>query len=300
VGAPQVLVVGSLHYDVVVRAERLPALDETLPGRDVRYVFGGKGGNQALAAARHGASTAMAGAVGDDAPGRVLLETLDSAGVDRNAVAVLSGQASGMSVAIETGRGDYGAVIVSAANLLIGEVAVPAGTRIVVLQNEVPEHVNLAAARAARAAGATVLLNAAPARPTGSDLMDLVDVLVVNRVEAAALSGVDLATAAAGADAAVRLSAGTRTVIVTLGGDGAVFVAPHAQPVPEPARPVEVVSTHGAGDALVGALAARLAQGDGMAAALAYAQAAAALHVSADPAARAAIGPAATRQMMDR
>ena len=93
--APRVLVAGSLHYDVVVTADHLPALDETLPGSSVSYLCGGKGGNQAVAAARHGAPTAMAGMVGDDAFGEVLLDNLERAGVDKSAVAVSPGAKSG-------------------------------------------------------------------------------------------------------------------------------------------------------------------------------------------------------------
>ena len=115
--APSVLVAGSLHYDVVVSADRLPELDETLPGRAVDYLCGGKGANQAMAAAQHGAATAMAGCVGDDAAGQTLLESLESAGVDVAAVRRVAETDSGMSVAILTASGDYGAVIVSAANL---------------------------------------------------------------------------------------------------------------------------------------------------------------------------------------
>ncbi|MDH3264281.1 MAG: PfkB family carbohydrate kinase, partial [Paracoccaceae bacterium] len=113
-----VWVVGSLHLDVIVEAPRLPRLDETLVGQGVSYRLGGKGGNQAVAAARMGAEVAMAGAVGSDAFAETLLAELDRAGVDRAGVARLPG-ASGMSVAILDATGGYGAVIVSAANLVV-------------------------------------------------------------------------------------------------------------------------------------------------------------------------------------
>jgi ribokinase len=199
--------------------------------------------------------------------------------------------ASGMSVAIVDARGDYGAVIVSGVNREIGEVAVPSGTKMVVLQNEVPEAVNL---RVAAAAGeARVILNAAPARQIPEALMARVDVLVVNRGEATALAGTPDPEAAA---MALR-ARGPRTVIVTLGGKG--LVAASAEGVVRlPAPRVEVVSTHGAGDAFAGALAARLAKGDGLGEALRFAQGAAALTVATAPDARRVLSDAKVRTFL--
>ncbi len=278
---PEVFVVGSLHLDVVVDAPHLPALDETVVGHAVAYRFGGKGGNQAVAAARMGARVAMAGRVGRDRFGEMLLAALDEAGVERSGVLEVQG-ASGMSVAIVDARGDYGAVIVSGVNREIGGVAVPAGARVVLLQNEVPEPVNL---RAAAAAGeAMVVLNAAPARSVAPELMARVDVLVANRGEASALSGAQDPEAAA---VALRAQ-GPDVVIVTLGAEG--LVAATAEGVTRmPAPAVTVVSTHGAGDAFTGALAARLSHGDGLPDALGFAQAAAALTVATPPEARGAL-----------
>jgi ribokinase len=271
---PEVFIVGALHLDVVVDAPHLPALDETVVGSAVAYRFGGKGGNQAVAAARMGARVAMAGRVGRDRFGEMILAALDEAGVERSGVLEVDG-ASGMSVAIVDAAGDYGAVIVSGVNREIGEVAVPAA-KVVVLQNEVPDAVNLAVAAAAGAA--RVVLNAAPARKVPEALMARVDVLVVNRGEAAALAGVAEPEAAA---VALRAK-GPGVVIVTLGGEG--LVAASAEGVVRmAASKVEVVSTHGAGDAFTGALAARLAKGDGLGEALTFAQGAAALTVATEP-----------------
>jgi ribokinase len=195
-----------------------------------------------------------------------------------------------MSVAIVDARGDYGAVIVSGVNREIGEVAVPSA-KVVVLQNEVPEAVNL---RVAGAAGdARVVLNAAPAREVDARLMARVDVLVVNRGEAAALAGVADPEAAA---VALRAQ-GPGVVIVTLGGEG--LVAASAEGAVRMAAPkVEVVSTHGAGDAFTGALAARLAKGDGLTEALRFAQGAAALTVATAPDARGALSDAEVRAFL--
>ena len=267
-----ILVLGSLHWDVMVAAPRLPVPDETLFGHSAAYRFGGKGGNQAVAAARRGARVAFAGAVGDDEAGPRLLAALDAAGVDRSGVAVVAG-ASGMSVAIDTPDG-YGAVVVSGANAHAAVRNLPDGVSVALLQNEVPEAANLALA-AALPAGATLVLNAAPARPLPPALRARVDVLVVNRVEAAAMGGLD----------ALR-SAGT--VIETLGADGCRLGTPagiKALPAPR----VAAVSAHGAGDAFCGALAAALDAGGTIEDAIALAQGYAARIVAAPYAERASI-----------
>jgi ribokinase len=289
-----ILVCGALHLDVIVSAPHLPRLDETVTGQAVRHALGGKGGNQALAASRMGARVAMAGRVGDDeAAGRLLAE-LAAEGVNVALVQRGSG-ASGMSVAIEEASGGYGAVIVAGANrMIVAEaVAVPPGARLVLLQNEVPEAVNLAVAARARAAGARVILNAAPARPMAPDLLGLVDLLVVNRVEAGDLAGGAHNPVGAARELAAR---GPAAVVVTLGAGGVALWDGAAARWPGHAVPA--VSTHGAGDAFVGALAAEWDRGADLHGAIAFGQAAAALHVSAAVAARAAITPDAARALM--
>ena len=295
------LVLGALHHDVVVDAPRLPRLDETLVGSAVDYRFGGKGGNQALAAARMGASVRMVGRVGDDAAGSTLLSVLDCAGIDRTAV--LTGrQPTGMSVAITDTSGDYGAVIVSGANLENdGELPTGASPDIALIQNEIPEMANVALAAGLPEATA-LIWNAAPARPWNDLIGARCDLLVVNRLEAADLSGeTDPEAAARVLHDRVRGS-----VIVTLGGDGALYTLPFILPEmrrgargaaplasgaalagaePElvhlPALSVRVVSTHGAGDMFVGALAAYLLESNDLGAAIGFAQKAAASLVAA-------------------
>lgn len=275
-----VFVCGSLHYDVVVNAPHLPRLDETVTGAAVTYIMGGKGGNQAVAAARMGAMTAFTGRIGDDPSGAFMLKGLMDAGVETGQVQRDSG-ASGMSVAIVEPGGGYGAVIVSAANLNIdpGLIDMPTDANVVLLQNEVPETVNLAVALKSRNIGASVVLNAAPARPMGSELLGVIDVLVVNRVEAADLLAVTEVALDPLLAAQALTKLGPRSVIVTLGGDGLVLhdgtTTTHL-----PSHPVEVVSTHGAGDAFLGALAAAHSRGESLADAAHFGQAAAALHVS--------------------
>ena len=256
-----VLVAGSLHLDVVLRAPHLPRLDETVAGSGVGYVFGGKGGTQAVAASRMGADVSLAGRIGQDHFGEMIREALVTAGVDIGQLQQDPG-ASGMSAAIVEDGGEYGAVIVSGANARIDakRIAEPVGTSLVLLQNEVPEAVNLTVAR-----------------PLSSDLVETLDLLIVNRVEAAFYAG----------------SAPDVRTLTTLGPDGASF---HG--TVHPGHRVDLVSAHGAGDMFLGSLAACVAAGTDLADAVPFAQAAAALHVSTPLAARSALDADAVRRFM--
>jgi ribokinase len=276
-----VAAVGSLHLDIMVAAPRLPGRDETLIGSAWHYKCGGKGGNQAVAAARFGARTAFGGQTGQDDFGQRLRANLVEAGVDIAHVGIDPSQGSGMSVAISEAAGEYGAVVVSGANLTIDAASIATRwqslwhAKVLLLQNEIPEAVSLAAARQARAQGARVILNAAPARAMSSALLDLVDVLVVNRVEAAMLSRRDDPEQALGA-----LHAPERDVVLTRGGEGLIGMTRDGKRFAMPALPVKLISSHGAGDCFCGALAARLAAGDDLMAACSFASTAAGLFVS--------------------
>ncbi len=262
-----VIVCGSLHLDIMVAAPHLPRLDETAVGTSWRLKCGGKGGNQAVMAAAAGSRTAMIGRVGDDDFGRRLLANLETGGVETRSVAVDKVSGSGMSVAIENPAGGYGAVIVSGTNLALSARAVTAawrdlgGASLLLLQNEVPEPANIAAARAAKAAGARVVLNAAPARVIARALLDLVDILVVNRVEAEMLSGAPVESPDDAVAALPALGLGLRNVVVTLGGDGVVVGTRDRAVTRLAAHPVDVVATHGAGDCFVGHMAHALVRG---------------------------------------
>jgi ribokinase len=279
---PLVTVFGSLHYDIMVDSPDRPRKGETLAGSAWFPKCGGKGGNQAVSVAKAGVPIAMIGAVGDDDFGRALVANLDRRGVDRRHVRTLGSTGSGMSVAIFDADGDYGAVIVSGANLALGEADAAAAadllarTGVLVLQNEVPDAANAAMAAAARAAGARVLLNAAPARPLSDALQRQVDILVVNAVEAADVSGQPVDTPSDALVVAAELARRFLHVVVTLGGDGLVYAGADEAPFALPAIPVKLVSTHGAGDEFIGVLAAGLVQGKSMRAALESANAAAA------------------------
>lgn len=276
-----VAVVGSLHLDIMVSAPRLPGRDETLMGSSWYYKFGGKGGNQAVAAARFGARTAFGGQTGQDDFGDRLRANLSVSGVDITHVDIDPGHGSGMSVAITEADGEYGAVVVSGANLTINAEAIATRweslwhAKVLLLQNEISEVVNRAAARHARENGARIILNAAPAREMSQGFLNLVDVLVVNRVEARMLAGSEEPDRALAA-----LHTPKRDVVLTRGGEGLVLMTRQGVRVDVPALPVKVISSHGAGDCFCGALAARLAMGDEIEFACRFASAAAARFVA--------------------
>lgn len=300
-----VAVIGSLHLDIMVEAPRLPGRDETLMGSSWHYKCGGKGGNQAVAAARFGARTAFGGRVGRDDFGGRLIGYLQSAGVDTQHVAIDPLLGSGMSVAIQEADGEYAAVVVSGANGSIEAGSVPESwanlwdCKVVLLQNEIPEAVNMRAARVAKSASALIVLNAAPARAMPDGLLDLVDVLVVNRIEAAMLAGFPVSNLADAGRAAAMLGADTRDVVVTLGGEGLVLRQRTGAVSNIAPLPVTVRSSHGAGDCFCGALAAKLAQGQTLAAACHYANTAAALFVSSPEDQQPLLDDATVRRRID-
>lgn len=282
---PVVLVVGSLHHDIVVETQHLPRVDETAVGRRWYPKFGGKGGNQAVAVRAAGGQSRMFGAVGQDSFGTFLLEALDLGGVDRRFVAMLDVVGSGMSVAVVEDGGDYAATIVSGANLHLNPAgllddAVWRDVAVVVLQNEIPDAVNVAAARAARARNVTVILNAAPARDLPKALSDAVDVLVVNTVEAEMMGAGKVVDLPSALEAARNLGQAYRCVIVTAGSKGLAGCEAGREPFSFPARKVDAVSTHGAGDCFTGTFAALIAGGAGVHAACFAASEAAADHVA--------------------
>ena len=282
---PTVLTVGSLHYDIMVEADHLPRKDETAVGSRWYPKFGGKGGNQAVAAAKAGANSRMLGAVGDDDFGRFLRAALRAGQVDDRFVAVLTGTGSGMSVALQDGAGDYAATIVSGANLLISHDALsdPAlwkGVGVLVMQNEVTEALNLAAATHARDRGIPTVLNAAPYRTLSPDLQPLIDLLVVNAVEADMMGAGPVGSLASAKEAAKLLTGQYKSVVVTAGSAGLAGSEVRDEVFTLKAEKVKVVSSHGAGDAFIGALAAQIAGGQSMEQACRVASHAAALHVA--------------------
>jgi ribokinase len=273
--------------DMVVRTERLPRPGETLAGRSFANLPGGKGANQAAAAARLGASTALIGCVGDDVYGPALVAGLEADGVDCRAVEACPGVMTGVALVTVEDGGQNAIVIVAGANAALTPemVARHAGlidaADFVLLQLEVPPETVAWAIGRARAAGARVVLNPAPAKgPLPRAWLEAVDWLVPNELEAAELAGLPMVGPQGARRAAEALrAAGARGVVVTLGAEG-VFAHVDGAGRRYPARRVEAVDTTAAGDTFVGGFAAGLAAGRRVAEAIAFGQAAASISVT--------------------
>jgi ribokinase len=280
-----VTVVGSFMMDLVLRAARRPAAGETVIGSSFQTFLGGKGFNQAIAAARSGATTAMIGALGGDDFGKQFRACLASEGIDDSAVLTANGTGTGVGVPLVEDNGENSIVVVPRANhdLTPEDVraakAVLENSRVVLLQLELPTPVVKEAAQIAHDAGATVVLNPAPAVAELAEFAGLVDYVVPNTSEASQLTGVDCnGEGAANAAAAVLQQTGASGVVLTLGSRGAL-VAYNGTVELVNGHTVTAVDTVGAGDAFCGALAAKLAAGASLEDAVAYGNAAGALAV---------------------
>lgn len=275
------VVFGSINCDVVMRVAHLPRPGETIPARSHDLLPGGKGANQATAAALQGVPTIMLGAVGEDAHGAAMLASLALARVDTAAIAHVPGP-TGLAYVFVGEDGENQIVIVPGANgALRAPASLPPGTTMALAQAEVAPDEVAAFLALARKAGATTLYNAAPATDEARAALALADIVVVNETELAFFLGEPEPPQgdAAVARAATRLACHAgQWVIVTLGGAGVLAHGPEGT-IRLPAPRVPVVDTTGAGDTFCGVLAARLAQGAMMPEALAFAVAAAALAV---------------------
>jgi ribokinase len=276
------VVVGSLNLDIVVPVPRHPAPGETILGGDHFANAGGKGANQAAAAARLGQRVAMVGRVGEDDTGLRLVESLEQDGVDTRCVLGTGNAPTGIALITVDPSGENSIVVSPGANARLSAADVTsassllASARVTVLQLEVPLG---ATVEAARLAGATVVLNPAPARPLPAELLEAVDVLVPNRGELADLVGSDPPETLEETVALARGIEGPRAVVVTLGADGAVLVdGEHTHHVAAPA--VATVDTTAAGDSFCGALADALERNASLEAATAWAVRVAAVTVT--------------------
>jgi ribokinase len=267
----RIVVVGSLNRDYVCHVDRLPGPGETKLGGELALFSGGKGGNQAVAAAAVGSVTghpcSLVGSVGDDEDGRALLADLRSSGVDTSEVAVAADARTGAALITVSGDGENTIVVAPGANHSVKEAAVAdafgrvlAPTDVVVVQAELPIGVVQAAVRRAAALQARVVLNLAPFTPVPDDVLALCDPLVVNESEAAGLLGGSVEGLAGARSAAAALAATARSAVVTTGAAGAV-VAAGRDCTHVPAPEVDVVDTTGAGDAFTGALAVAMGAG---------------------------------------
>ena len=281
----RVFVAGSINMDVVVTAERHPRIGETVVGKAVLYFAGGKGANQAVAAAKLGARTTLIGRVGQDAFGGELKTFLAAQGVDLKLVWDTAGVHTGTAL-ITVANADNSIVVVPGANASVtaADMEAPGLARgdIALSQFEIPLPAISAFFKRARGAGAITILNPAPAIEFDPELLDLVDILILNESELGLLAKTELLDTddhARFIDAARSLRAGTdKTVCVTLGRRGGVALV-GGEPVIIPGRRVEAVDTTGAGDCFAGAVAAQLAGGKSIRDALDYANAAASICV---------------------
>lgn len=281
----RVLVAGSINIDLVTSVPALPVPGQTVLGSELAYHPGGKGANQAVAASRAGAAVTMIGAVGDDSFGERLVAFLASNGVDTSGVVRIAGAPTGVAVIAVDARGENTIVAIPGANEALGPdhvgACTPAPGDVLAAQCEAGPEATLAFLKAGRGAGALTVLNAAPAPGCSARLLAVADVVAVNETELGALTGLTVAPDAPAADvvaAADKLRRSDQTVVVTLGSRGAIAAGPLG--VQEaPGLPVRAVDATGAGDCFVGALCARLAAGDVLPGALAWANAAASLCV---------------------
>jgi ribokinase len=296
--AGELVVFGSLNFDLVLPVGTLPGPGQTVLGGDLRRYAGGKGANQAVAAAQLGAPVRLVGRVGADAEGSFLLAEAAAAGVDVSGVLVDPGTTTGHALILVDGHGENIIAVAPGANARPDHTdAARAAGRLgpgdtLICQLEVPVPAVAAAVRAAHAAGALVVLNAAPAVAVPAALLADVDILVVNESEARAI----------GTAAPAALAARTGcAVVVTLGSDGAAYAEPDGgRAGSAPSYPVDVVDTTGAGDVFVAGLALARHQGADLPEAVAFAVAAGALAVTAPGARAADLSPARVHRLMRR
>jgi len=268
---PRIVVAGSANMDLVGIAPRLPLPGETVLGDDFVMMAGGKGANQAIAAARAGGDAVFLGAIGSDAFGVTLNARLNAAGVDTTHLRTSYG-ASGVAVIMVDRAGENSILVSPGANhtfigLTTAEQQVIAGGDVLICQQEIPVETVIAACRAARAGGTRSVLNAAPARELPPELLADVDLLVVNETEAQSITGRPEPDMAA-------LLALVPRVVLTLGGAGSRYADRDGRDEHVPAFPVEPTDTTAAGDAFTGALAVAWGEGRDLVDAVRWANAA--------------------------
>ncbi|MFJ6630349.1 ribokinase [Streptomyces sp. NPDC091376] len=273
-----IVVLGSTNMDLVAYVAKAPQRGETVTGREFRTVPGGKGANQAVAAARAGGEVAMIGAVGTDDFGGRLRATLEHSGVDTDLLRTAEGP-SGTAHIVVDDQGGNAIVVIPGANATVdhltpGDETLIATANALLLQLELPLGGVIAGAEAARRHGVRTVLTPAPAQPLPPELLAATDLLVPNEHEAALLAGV--AEPLAAAEALLRQ---VPEVVITLGGAGCLYAARGMEPLTVAAPRVRAVDTTAAGDTFVGALAVALVEGRPMPEAMIWASTAAALSV---------------------
>lgn len=283
-----IVVIGSSNTDMVVRTSHLPAAGETVLGGEFMMNAGGKGANQAVAAARYGERVVFVARVGDDMFGRQTLESMRRDGIDTSCVTIDRDNMSGVALISVNAEGENSIVVASGANMALGREDIDRAAEeirradVVLMQLEVPMDTVEYAAEVAAAAGVPVILNPAPAPagPLSAELLARLDVITPNRSEATRISGVEVTDMASARRAAEAIhTMGTRRVIITLGGDGSLIYDGGEFEHIEPTR-VDAVDTTAAGDTFNGVLAVGVAEGRSLSDAAHEASIAAAISVT--------------------
>lgn len=276
VSAP-IIVVGSANQDYIVRVPKAPAPGETLLATDLVQQPGGKGANQAVAAARLRGNVTFVASVGDDADGASLIRELRSEGVDASNVEIISRGRTGIALVSVYDSGENSITVVPGTNFALtasrvtntlARVVADNEGAVVVTQAETRSEIIGATLRGAEASGARAILNLAPYQPIENELLALCDPLVVNESEASDVVGWTVDGIDTARRAAAQIGATARSVVITIGAQGAYWYAAEGEGHIPAARPDRIVDTTGAGDAFVGALAAVLARGESLEAAV--------------------------------
>ncbi len=284
--SPKIVVVGSSNMDLVAKAPKIPVTGETLTGTDFFMVPGGKGANQAVAAAKLGAEVVFVARLGNDIFASKSLENFKSVNINTKHIKQLDGVPSGIAIIAIDDNGQNIIIVVPGANgkLMpedIDEAADDiAAAGAVVCQLEVPIETVERAARIAHEKNVPFILDPAPARPLSDELLGMVDIITPNETEAQTLTGIEVTDEKSASEAADALLAkGVKTAIITLGEKGLLIVDSDGREM-IPANQVKALDSTAAGDAFTGSLACRLAQGDSLKTAAVYANAVAAVSVT--------------------
>ncbi|HEX7066057.1 MAG TPA: ribokinase [Bacillales bacterium] len=284
---PKVVVVGSINMDLVVSSDQAPVKGETILGTDFQTVPGGKGANQAVAAARLGAEVSMIACLGDDMNGSVLLRQLENEGIDTTFVNTASGETTGVAVINLLSQGDNSIIVVPGANHRLSPAHVEKTEQalreadVCLIQLEIPMETVVTAVKLARRHGAKVILNPAPAQELSSEILASIDFLTPNETEASLLATGSVARAADVKENvnALKKRMPNTVFVVTQGGKG-VYFTDGDENEEYPAQSVEVVDTTAAGDSFNAAMAVKLAEGSSLKEAVAFATKVAAVTVT--------------------
>lgn len=281
---PKITVIGSLNMDLVVQSSRLPESGETVMGEKLKYLPGGKGANQALAASRLGAEVTMIGAVGDDPYGDKLIEMLEEDNINTNCIKRVQGESSGVAIIFLDGK-DNRIIVIQGANAHCKKEDIDANrtiimnSDIVLIQLEIPLETAHYAVELAKQFNKTVILNPAPAQKLPDELLPQIDIITPNETELNTLAMEKSDKTSLEQHMDNLLKKGVKHVVTTVGGKGAVYKTLYQDLETHPGYQVPVVDTTGAGDSFNGGLAVALGKGQSMSDALTFANKVAALSV---------------------